>query len=239
MKRKAILLFDWDDTLVKSTSKFVELKENVAKKIIEYSDERNINKLVEYFDQREIQNMRERNCRGYGNFKITLMQVASEILKYDFFEKGMYEYINEAINILSEESIEFIDGAFETVQKLFDKGYQMYIVTKANKEEQELKILSANIIKYFKEVIFVKEKSEQGYIEVLKKINANTEECIMIGNSPKSDINPSKRIGIQTILIPNDKTWKFEKEPIISGEPETIILKKISDLLREDWHVMQ
>lgn len=61
----------------------------------------------------------------------------------------------------------------------------------------------------------------------------------MIGNSPKSDINPPKKIGMQTILIPNDKTWRFEKEPIISGKPETIVLKKIIDLLKHDWYVMR
>ncbi len=238
MKKKSILLFDWDDTLVKSTSKFVETKEKVAQKIIEYNDERNINELIERFDKREIQNMRERKSKGYENFKISLMQIASEILNYDFFKYRLYDFIDEEIKILSKESIEYIDGAFETVKELFDKGYLMHIITKSNKEEQESKILRADIVKYFKSVIFLKDKSDQEYIEVLKKNNLNRIECIMIGNSPKSDINPPKRIGIRTILIPNEKTWNFEKETIIEGEPETIVVGKIKDLLEENWYVI-
>jgi putative hydrolase of the HAD superfamily len=55
----------------------------------------------------------------------------------------------------------------------------------------------------------------------------------MIGNSPKSDINPSLAAGINAIFIPHDFTWVLEHE-IVNQPPagQTLLeLSSFSDLL--------
>ena len=36
----------------------------------------------------------------------------------------------------------------------------------------------------------------------------------MIGNSPKSDINPALEAGINAVFVPHDHTWRLEHEEV-------------------------
>ena len=36
----------------------------------------------------------------------------------------------------------------------------------------------------------------------------------MIGNSPKSDVNPSLAVGMSAVFIPHDYTWVLEHEVV-------------------------
>jgi len=52
----------------------------------------------------------------------------------------------------------------------------------------------------------------------------------MIGNSPKSDINPALHTGMFAILIPYQHTWIFEEEPLLSNQDRLKIIQSFSDL---------
>jgi putative hydrolase of the HAD superfamily len=61
----------------------------------------------------------------------------------------------------------------------------------------------------------------------------------MVGNSPRSDINPAVEAGLGAILIPHDHTWKAEIQEI--ARPELVVtLARFADLLpyfgiEADW----
>jgi putative hydrolase of the HAD superfamily len=44
----------------------------------------------------------------------------------------------------------------------------------------------------------------------------------MVGNSPRSDINPALEAGIGAIHVPHSNTWHLEHEEI--AEPEQVIV---------------
>jgi putative hydrolase of the HAD superfamily len=55
----------------------------------------------------------------------------------------------------------------------------------------------------------------------------------MIGNSPKSDINPSLAVGMNAVFIPHDFTWVLEHE-VVDQPPngrQLVELAKFADLL--------
>ena len=52
----------------------------------------------------------------------------------------------------------------------------------------------------------------------------------MIGNSPKSDVNPALEAGLNAVFIPHAHTWVLEKEEIRAGDGRMIVLERFGDL---------
>ena len=52
----------------------------------------------------------------------------------------------------------------------------------------------------------------------------------MVGNSPRSDINPALEAGLNAVFIPHADTWAMEHEEVRSGAGRLLILSKFQDL---------
>jgi putative hydrolase of the HAD superfamily len=55
----------------------------------------------------------------------------------------------------------------------------------------------------------------------------------MIGNSPRSDVNPALAAGLNAVFIPHDFTWVLEHE-VVNAPPEAerlLELARFADLL--------
>jgi putative hydrolase of the HAD superfamily len=60
----------------------------------------------------------------------------------------------------------------------------------------------------------------------------------MVGNSPRSDINPALQAGLRDILIPHPRTWELEHDEVHQeGRERFRELKRFEDLLEllEKW----
>jgi len=54
----------------------------------------------------------------------------------------------------------------------------------------------------------------------------------MIGNSPKSDINPALYAGLNAVFVPNGDTWVLEHEELATAQPPSrlIVVEKFAGL---------
>jgi putative hydrolase of the HAD superfamily len=52
----------------------------------------------------------------------------------------------------------------------------------------------------------------------------------MIGNSPKSDINPALAAGLNAVYIPHDRTWHLERTDMADGPGRVLRLDSFRDL---------
>ena len=52
----------------------------------------------------------------------------------------------------------------------------------------------------------------------------------MIGNSPKSDVNPALAVGLNAVFIPHPRTWTLEDEEIRSGTGQLLRVERFSEL---------
>jgi putative hydrolase of the HAD superfamily len=52
----------------------------------------------------------------------------------------------------------------------------------------------------------------------------------MVGNSPKSDINPALQVGLNAVYIPHQNTWALEHETVVSGSGKLVILPQFREL---------
>ncbi|MGF1572428.1 MAG: HAD hydrolase-like protein, partial [Sumerlaeia bacterium] len=100
--------------------------------------------------------------------------------------------------------------------------FPTYIVTKGDQNDQMAKVHRSGLLPFIHGAEVVPHKYQDNYKGLLDKLGIQPHEAVMIGNSPASDINNPKRLGMQTIFIPHKKTWTMEQEPILTGSPETI-----------------
>jgi putative hydrolase of the HAD superfamily len=46
----------------------------------------------------------------------------------------------------------------------------------------------------------------------------------MVGNSPKSDVNPALAAGLNAVFVPHGSTWILEHEEVAPAQPPTRLL---------------
>ena len=68
--------------------------------------------------------------------------------------------------------------------------------------------------KYFAATEIVAEKNAEVYAQIAEKYECNHNTTWMIGNSPKSDINPALAAGLHAIFVPHGDTWILEHEEV-------------------------
>jgi len=54
----------------------------------------------------------------------------------------------------------------------------------------------------------------------------------MIGNSPRSDVNPALAAGINAVFVPHDNTWILEHESLAQPNvgSQLMVLEQFADL---------
>lgn len=113
-------------------------------------------------------------------------------------------------NILKYATPEKIDTKIISTLEYLSKKYELVILSNWFEKPQKERIEKCGIYKYFKEIyISEKFKNKPNEEAFRKAINMNKpEECIMVGDSLKSDIIPASKIGIRTIWLCEDSNEK-------------------------------
>ena len=77
----------------------------------------------------------------------------------------------------------------------------------------------------------VSEKHEAGYRDLVRRLDFDPARTWMIGNSPKSDINPALAAGLGAVFIPHDDTWHMEHSTVDHAGDRLIVLERFTQLL--------
>ena len=184
---------------------------------------------------REILNDVERDCivsHGYGlkSFAHALVKTF-ERLSVEPLTPALHEAIHGFAYTIAGQPIEILPHVEETLQYLSEK-HRLVVVTKGDPHEQSGKVARSGLKKFFSAVEVVPEKDERTYAGVIAKHRCAHEHTWMVGNSPKSDINPALRAGINAVFIPHDDTWILEHEEVIACEvpQKLLVLKSFREL---------
>jgi putative hydrolase of the HAD superfamily len=116
---------------------------------------------------------------------------------------------------IAEQEIELLPGVAETLAELSTR-HRLILMTKGNHAEQADKLTRSGLASYFSAVEIVAEKDPATYREViLRHESAPHPGCApqnywMIGNSPKSDINPALAAGLNAVFLFHKGTWVLE-----------------------------
>ncbi len=137
--------------------------------------------------------------------------------------------IAEYAEVVLKPRMVLLDHVQETLASLKPSS-KLVLVTKGDQNHQQSKVDHSGLSHLFDAQYIVPEKHDQTYVEIARKETLDWANTWMIGNSPRSDINPAVRAGLSAIYIPHPASWVAELEPI--EQPEcVIVLSRFADLL--------
>ena len=109
--------------------------------------------------------------------------------------------------------MEVIEGVPETLEYLAHR-HDLTLFTKGHPEEQRLKIERSGLGGFFAHAAIVKEKDAAAYRALALERGLDPGLSWMVGNSPKSDINPALEAGWNAVFVPHARTWTLERQEI-------------------------
>ena len=219
------LWIDADDTLWDNG---VYFEETIAE-FIAYLDHPALSAAAvrEHLDAIEIENIK---TRGYGtaNFTQNLEQCFAE-LRGRPCSPGERQRIDGITERVRNHPVEPFDGVEETLRYLRGR-HSLRLVTKGRRAEQAAKIERSGLGALFDDCSIVREKNADSYRAVLRQSRAEPSRTWMVGNSPKSDINPALAAGIGAVWIPHAQTWSLEHEDVPEPHERFHVRERFCDL---------
>jgi putative hydrolase of the HAD superfamily len=221
------LLIDADDTLWENNIYFERAIANFISFLNhhEYSSEQ----------VRAVLNEVERECiisHGYGlhSFAHALAETF-ERLAVEPLTPALHQTISGFAHAIAEQPVEILAGVPDTLRYLSGR-HHLILMTKGAIAEQSGKVERSGLKEYFVAVEIVAEKDAPMYRSVVSKYELANHSTWMIGNSPKSDINPALAAGINAVFVPHGNTWILEHEEVVPAQPprRLVIVERFADL---------
>ncbi len=152
--------------------------------------------------------------QGYGvsSFRQSLI-TCFERLANDHFTAGKREQIAGFAQSIIDQEIELLTGVAETLPELASR-HRLILVTKGNHAEQADKFQRSGLQAHFTAIEIPSEKTPAAYYAICAKYELTPHTTWMIGNSPKSDINPALTAGLHAVLVHHPNTWVLEHEEL-------------------------
>ncbi len=227
MKTRQHLIFDADDTLWENNIYF----ERAFDEFCEYLGHSSLtpDEIRAILDEIEIHNNR---IHGYGalNFGRNLSQCYLRLAERAVDEHDLKRVTAMAHRILDQE-VDLMPGVAETLPFLAER-HELTLFTKGHPDEQNRKIDLSGLRPLFAHCEVVKEKNREAYLRLAEVRGFDHEHTWMIGNSPKSDINPALAAGLRAVFVPHERTWTLEREAILPSDGRLIVIERFTELLR-------
>ena len=205
----SVLIFDADDTLWENNIYF----ERAFDDFVEFLDHSALTppQIREVLNEIELVNSK---IHGYGalNFGRNLQQAYQHLAEREIRPDDLEHVMSLAERIL-RQPIELIEDVQETLADLTQR-HNLALFTKGHPEEQRLKVDRSGLGPYFSYTAIVKEKDSSAYLRLIGEKGISAASSWMIGNSPKSDINPALEAGLGAVLVPHARTWVLEHQEL-------------------------
>ena len=207
-----VIAFDADDTLWINETIFRNAEQAFAKRLSSFLPEDDIVKVLLDTEIRNLQHY------GYGikGFTLSLMEAALRITKNNV-DADLVEFILDLGRGMLAEPIELLPGIEDVLDEL-SKQYKLVVATKGDLLDQERKLVKSGLIDFFHHIEIVSDKKEMQYKKLVKHLDIEPGEFLMVGNSLKSDVIPVLAMGGHAFHIPFHTTWVHEE-----SDEETVV----------------
>lgn len=204
------LIFDADDTLWDSNIHFLEAEAAFIAML----------ERVGVVERESIRNsLRNHELRiiaeaGYGraHYVTALHRVVPELAPTHHHENLRDEVEQIGMRLLSRRC-EVLPGVAETLEVLVER-HRLLLFTKGHPGEQLAKLERSGLRGFFSRIGVPREKDPENYLLLIAQAELDPRRTVMIGNSPRSDINPALAAGLHAVYIPYPHTWELEHEEI-------------------------
>ena len=219
------IAFDADDTLWVNETFFRDAEVAFAKHLAAYGDQ---DEIVQKLLDTEIKNL---DTYGYGikGFTLSMLETAHRLMGKKMNAETIDFILNKGKQMLAEP-VELLPH-IEEVLDLLSKKYKLVVATKGDLLDQERKLIKSGLIDYFHHVEIVSDKKETQYKKLVKHLDIQPQEFLMIGNSLKSDVIPVLAMGGHAFHIPFHTTWSHEQVDEEINHSKFKALKSARELL--------
>lgn len=221
----AYILIDADDTLWENNIYF----ERVIDRFIAHVNHSDMT----HAEVREVINEIEKlnaPVYGYGTASFTRnLQEAFRRLAPDRADAATLDEVAALAGVITDHPIEVIEGVRETLDYLSSR-HRLTLFTKGDPVEQHGKVERSGLAGYFHDTRVVKEKNAAAYADMVRELAVAPQEVWMVGNSPKSDINPALAAGLNAVWVPHDATWVLEHEEVQHADGRLLTLSRFAEL---------
>ncbi|MFS2187370.1 HAD family hydrolase [Mucilaginibacter sp. Mucisp84] len=220
-----VIAFDADDTLWVNEPYFQATEERFCSLLENFSPQHTISK--ELFKV-EVDNL---PLYGYGikGYILSMIEAALSIseknISVDVVET-ILQYGKDMLN----QPIELLNEVEHVLSSLKDH-YRLVVATKGDLLDQERKLKKSGLAHYFHHIEIMSDKKEDDYIKLIKHLDINPDEFMMIGNSLKSDVMPVINIGGHAVHVPYHTTWAHEHVETVLTHENFKHVHKISEVL--------
>ncbi len=177
---------------------------------------------------REVLNDVERECivtHGYGLHSFAHALVYTfERLSVHPVTPELHKQIQSFAHTIQDHPIELLPEVVETLRHLSAR-HRLILMTKGAVPEQSGKVERSGLKGHFVAIEIVAEKDAAVYDSVVRKHGLAREATWMIGNSPKSDINPALAAGLNAVFVPHGDTWILEHDEVnVATPPQRLLI---------------
>ena len=223
------LVFDADDTLWDSNTHFLEAFEAFVQAIAALGLDTHRDSVKAAVREIELELIQ---THGYGRRPYVMALHRAVIqLAPELHREPLRLEVEKIGNALIQRECELLEGVAETVPELA-RHHRLILFTKGQRDEQMRKLELSGLAPYFNRIETPREKNPDAYRRLLIDAELDPARTFMIGNSPRSDINPALRAGLRAaVYLPYHHTWELEHEELDSAEPRIIELSSFRSLL--------
>jgi putative hydrolase of the HAD superfamily len=224
MARNTILI-DADDTLWENNIFFEKTIDHFITQLEHLGYTREYIRHI--LNETERRNIRQ---HGYGvrsfrrSLEETYLKLAGNAAKRELVQE-----IERMAAELEATPPHILDGVPETLAYLA-KHHRLILLTKGEPAEQAAKVERSGLQPYFDSIEIVLEKDPSLYERMIEQFKIVKTHGWMVGNSPRSDINPALHAGLGAVFIPHSATWELEKCELESGAGKLLILSSFREL---------
>lgn len=181
------LLFDMDNTLFDLVGAQIAACQAVVKQLGYNNGE----ELFSYFLSPSHGYESHENIRQYMNER--------SIPVDGLYRKACYVYETEKLRHISP-----YPGVLKTLHSLREDGYIMGIVTDAHSRDATLRLEKTGLLTFFssivsRDMIGHKKPAPEPFLLALKMLQAGNQETLLIGDSPRRDLEPGRLLGMRTV----------------------------------------
>jgi putative hydrolase of the HAD superfamily len=222
---RQFLLIDGDDTLWENNVYF----EQAIEGFIDFLDHSTMTRGQVRAALDEIERMNVQ-VHGYGSASFTknLRQTYERLAERDLQPQDI-EHVVQLGQQITSQPIRLLPEVAETLGYLASR-HDLMLLTKGHPEEQRLKIERSGLEAFFTATAVVHEKAEETYRAIVYDRHLDPARTWMIGNSPRSDINPALQAGLNAVFIPHEHTWRLEKEEVVPADGRLLKLQRFAEL---------
>jgi putative hydrolase of the HAD superfamily len=204
------LIFDADDTLWDSNIHFLEAFDRFAAAVGDAG--LGLSRIEIHAAVRRAEIMLIKT-HGYGRrpYIRALHQAADELAPAG--HDGLRDEIERIGAHLLERECALLPDVEPTLNELA-RRHRLLMFTKGQRDEQLQKLARSGLGSLFDRVETPREKDVDAYRRLVRDADLDPSLTFMIGNSPRSDINPAIAAGLRAVFIPHPHTWELEHEEI-------------------------